>query len=67
MVLQQNYEKGMKEFEGKTSFFSLHCILHKEASCAKSLEVTHVMDTAVETVNFIRASALNHRKCVALL
>jgi hypothetical protein len=34
-----------KEFEGTTSFFSLHCILHQEALCAESLKMTHVMDT----------------------
>jgi hypothetical protein len=60
-------KKRMKEFEGTTSFFSLHCILHQEALCAKSLKMTHVMDTVVKTVNFIRASALTHRKFVALL
>jgi hypothetical protein len=39
----------MKEFEGKTSLFSLHFILHQEAACAKSLKMTYVMDTVVET------------------
>jgi hypothetical protein len=57
----------MKELEGTTSFFSLHCILHQEALCAKSLKMTHVTDTVVKTVNFIRASALNNREIVALL
>jgi hypothetical protein len=62
-----NYEKIMKEFEGKTSFFSVHSILHQEALSAKSLKVTHVMDTVVKTVNFNLACALNHREFVALL
>jgi hypothetical protein len=57
----------MKEFEGKTSFFSLHRILHQEALRAKCLKMTHVTVTVVKTVNFIRASALNHRDIVALL
>jgi hypothetical protein len=57
----------MKEFEGKTSSFSLHCILHQEALCAQSFKMTDVMDTVVKTVNFIRACALNHREFVALL
>jgi hypothetical protein len=57
----------MKDFEGTTSFFSLHCILHQEALCEKSLKMTHVMDTAVKTVNFIRSSALNHHKFGAFL
>jgi hypothetical protein len=50
-------KKVMKEFEGTTSFFSLHRILHQEALCARSLKMTDVMDTVVKTVNFIRASA----------
>jgi hypothetical protein len=57
----------MKEFEGKTSFFSLHRILHQEALCAKSLKMSHVIDTVAKTVNFILASALNHCEFVALL
>jgi hypothetical protein len=60
-------EKKMKEFEGKTSSFSLHCILHQEALCAQSFKMIDVMDTVVKTVNFIRACALNHREFVALL
>jgi hypothetical protein len=56
-----------KEFEGTTSFRSLHCILHQHAMCAKSLKMNHVMDTVTKTVNFICASALNHREFVAFL
>jgi hypothetical protein len=57
----------MKEFEGTTSFRSLHCILHQQALCAKSLKMNHVIDTAIKTVNFIRASALKHSEFVAFL
>jgi hypothetical protein len=53
----------MKEFEGTTSFR----ILHQQALCAKSLKMNHVTDTAIKTVNVIRASALNHREFVAFL
>jgi hypothetical protein len=35
----------MKEFEGTTSFRSLHCVLHQQALCAKSLKMNHVMDS----------------------
>jgi hypothetical protein len=58
-------KKKMKEFEGTTSFRSLHCILHQQELCAKCLEMNHVMDTVIKTVNFIRASALSHREFVA--
>jgi hypothetical protein len=57
----------MKDFEGTTSFHSLHCILHQQALCAKSLKMNHVMGTVIKTVNFICASALNYREFVAFL
>jgi hypothetical protein len=41
------FKKRMKDFEGKTPFSSLHCILHQEALCSKSLKATHVMYTVV--------------------
>jgi hypothetical protein len=48
-----------------TSSFSLHCILHQEALCAKRLKMTHVTDTVIKNVNFIRACSLNHCEFVA--
>jgi hypothetical protein len=50
-----------------TSFFSLHCILHKEALCAKSLKMTHVMDSVVKMWIFIHSRARNRHELVALL
>jgi hypothetical protein len=39
----------MKELEGMASFCSLHCILHQQALCAKSLKMNHVMDAVIKT------------------
>ena len=39
-----------------------HCIIHQENLCAKRLRMNNVMSVAVNTVNFIRSRALNHRQ-----
>jgi hypothetical protein len=57
----------MEEFGGTTSFLSLYFTLHQQALCAKSFEMNDVRDTVIKTMNFIRASALNHREFVPLL
>ncbi|XP_075692926.1 general transcription factor II-I repeat domain-containing protein 2-like [Rhinoderma darwinii] len=38
-------------------FSAIHCILHQEALCSKSLKMKEVMDFVIRTVNFIRARA----------
>lgn len=44
-----------------------HCIIHQEQLCAKVLDLKHVMDKVVQTVNLIRARGLNHRQFQAFL
>ena len=40
----------------------LHCIIHQQALCGQSLQLSDVMDVVVSTVNFIRSHALAHRQ-----
>ncbi|CAN7949242.1 unnamed protein product [Ixodes hexagonus] len=48
-------------------FAALHCILHQEALCSKSLQMKGVMDIVFSAVNFICSRALNHRQFVSPL
>jgi hypothetical protein len=49
------------EKEGFKSM-TLYCIIHQQALCGKTLDLSCVMDPVVSTVNFIRSSALGHRQ-----
>ena len=51
----------------KVNFVSVHCILHQEALCSKSLQMREVMDVVVKTVNFIRSRGLTHRQFKSFL
>uniref|UniRef100_A0A8C0QS43 SPIN-DOC-like zinc-finger domain-containing protein n=1 Tax=Chelonoidis abingdonii TaxID=106734 RepID=A0A8C0QS43_CHEAB len=48
-------------------FNSIHCILHQEALCSKSLQMKEVMDVVVKTIIFIYARVLNHRQFISFL
>uniref|UniRef100_A0A8C8SFM5 Uncharacterized protein n=1 Tax=Pelusios castaneus TaxID=367368 RepID=A0A8C8SFM5_9SAUR len=41
---------------------AIHCLIHQQALCCKSLKWDSVMKVVVSCVNFIRAHALNHRQ-----
>ena len=40
----------------------VHCIIHQENLCSKSLRMKSVMEIVVKTINYIRARGLNHRQ-----
>ncbi|KAK2856688.1 hypothetical protein Q5P01_005423 [Channa striata] len=55
----------VKEIRGKA--VRMHCIIHQEALCAKTVQLGDVMNTVVKTVNIIRAKGLYHREFQAFL
>lgn len=48
--------------KGGENLIKYHCIIHQEALAAHTLEMKHVMDNVVKTVNFLQSRALNHCK-----
>lgn len=53
--------------QSKQEIYSIHCIIHQEALCAKSLKYDEVMKIVIKVVNFIRTTGLNHRQFRAFL
>ena len=45
----------------------MHCIIHQEVLCAKTVQLGDVMNTVVKVVNIIRARGLYHREFQAFL
>ena len=40
----------------------IHCIIHQETLCQKSLKLENVMDIVAKTVNLIQSCGLNYRQ-----
>ena len=55
-------ERCMKDHGISHKIKKLHCIIHQEALCTKSLNLKEVMDVVVKTVNLILSRGLNHRQ-----
>ncbi|XP_066963213.1 general transcription factor II-I repeat domain-containing protein 2A-like [Macrobrachium rosenbergii] len=49
------------------SLIVLHCIVHQEALCAKTINFEHVTNILVKAVNFIRSRGLNHHEFQQLM
>ncbi|KAG5316896.1 GTD2B protein, partial [Acromyrmex heyeri] len=48
--------------QSRQEIHSIHCIIHQETLCAKSLKCDVVMKIVIKVVNFIRTTELNHRQ-----
>ena len=46
---------------------NVHCIIHQESLCAKTLKMDHVMDVVIKCVNKIGTKALKHRQFQSFL
>ncbi|CAH1114481.1 unnamed protein product [Psylliodes chrysocephalus] len=45
----------------------LHCIIHQQNLCSKSIRLKNVMDVVVNTIKFIKSCHLNHWQFKAFL
>ncbi|XP_077972824.1 general transcription factor II-I repeat domain-containing protein 2-like [Styela clava] len=55
-----------KEYDNK-ELINLHCIIHQEALCAKSVAINVILKDVNRIILFIRANALHHRQFRELL
>ena len=46
----------------ESKLVNIHCMIHREALCAQSASLNNVTSTVVKTVNYVKSSALRHRK-----
>ena len=55
-------EKEMKNAGIERQLVRIHCIIHVEALCAKTLQMQDIMLVVIKIVNFVRARGLYHRQ-----
>ncbi|KAI6651832.1 general transcription factor II-I repeat domain-containing protein 2-like [Oopsacas minuta] len=55
-------EKEMRNAGIERKLVKIHCIIHLEALCAKSLKIQVVMRVVIKIVSFMRARGLYHRQ-----
>ncbi|XP_031696788.1 general transcription factor II-I repeat domain-containing protein 2B-like [Anarrhichthys ocellatus] len=65
--LLKRMQDKVTEIDPELKCVFLHCIIHQNVLCKSVLKLNHVIDVVTKIVNVIRARALNHRQCVALL
>lgn len=46
---------------------ALHCIIHQQALCGRSTDMSSVLEPVTRVVNFIRSHGLNHRQFTTFL
>ena len=46
-------KKHLRELKFKQNILTVYCVIHQEALCAKTLNMTHVMELVVKCVNKI--------------
>ena len=54
------FKKHLRESKFEQDLLTVHCVIHQEILCAKTLKMTHVMELVVKCVNEIRAKGLKH-------
>ncbi|XP_042242397.1 general transcription factor II-I repeat domain-containing protein 2B-like [Homarus americanus] len=65
--LLKRIQDQVRETNAEQNIVFSHCIIHQEVLCKSVLNLSHVVDTVVKVVNYIRARGLNHRQFITLL
>ena len=52
---------------GNDQLKNLHCIIHQEALCSKSVDLDKILKDVNRIILFIRANALHHRQFIQIL